>query len=101
MFSPFESLALTLVPRYQGNFLVADRRRTGVAIRLQLFGFHAHVAKLSKVLIKGRDWYVLSHGGGGDQTVDKVSLRSLIAAQSVQVDGYLTDLDARTGDQAS
>jgi hypothetical protein len=42
------------------------QRRTGVAIRLQLFGFHAHVAKLSKVLIKGRDWYVLSHCGGGD-----------------------------------
>src|SRR5258708_39966404 len=57
------------------------QRRTGVAIRLQLFGFHAHVAKLSKVLIKGRHWYVLSHRGGGDQTVDKVSLRSLIAVQ--------------------
>jgi len=42
------------------------QRRTGVPIRLQLFGFHAHVAKLSKVLIKGRDWYVLSHCGGGD-----------------------------------
>jgi len=49
------------------------QRRTGIAIRLQLFGFHAHVAKLSKVLITGRDWYVLSHRGGGDQAVDKVS----------------------------
>jgi hypothetical protein len=29
--------------------------------------------RLSKVLITGRDWYVLSHRGGGDQTVDKVS----------------------------
>lgn len=28
------------------------QRRTGIAIRLQLFGFHAHLAKLSKVLIK-------------------------------------------------
>lgn len=56
--------------------------RTGVAIRLQLFGFHAHVAKLSKVLIKGRDWYVLSHRGGGEQTIDK------------------TDLDARVGNEA-
>jgi hypothetical protein len=31
------------------------RSRAGVAIRLQLFGFHAHVAELSKVLIEGRD----------------------------------------------
>ncbi len=61
----------------------------------ELFGFHAHVAKLSKVLVKGRDWYVLSHRGGGDQAVDKVNLRSLIAAQSVQVDRHLSDLDAR------
>ena len=74
------------------------RAKNGVAIRLQLFGFHAHVAKLSKVLIKGRDCYVLSHCGGGDQTVDKVSLRFLIAAQSVQVDRHLTDLDARAAD---
>jgi hypothetical protein len=74
---------------------------TGVAIRLQLFGFQAHVAELSKVLIKSRDWYVLSHRGSSDQTVDKVSLRSLIATQRVQVDPRLIDLDARAGDQAS
>jgi hypothetical protein len=37
------------------------QRRTGIAIRLQPFCFHAHIAKLSKVLITGRDWYVLSH----------------------------------------
>jgi hypothetical protein len=52
---------------------VVLRSRAGVAIRLRLFGFHAHVAKLSKVLIKGRDWYVLRHGGRSDQAVDKVS----------------------------
>jgi hypothetical protein len=63
--------------------------------------FHSHVSKLSKVLIKGGDWHVPSHGGGGDQTVNKVSLRSLIAIQSVEVDCYLTDLDAGTRDQAS
>jgi hypothetical protein len=75
--------------------------RTGVAIRLQLFSFHAHVTKLSKVLIKGRDWYVLNHCRGGDQTVDRVDLRSLIAVQSVQVDRHLTDLDARAADRKS
>ena len=53
----------------------------------QLFGFHAHVDKLSKVLIECGDWHVLGYGGCSDQTVDKVSLRSLIAVQSVQVDG--------------
>jgi len=33
-----------------------SQRRTGVAIRLRLFSFHAHVGKLPEVLIKGRDW---------------------------------------------
>jgi hypothetical protein len=41
----------------------------------------------------------LTRAGGGDPAVDKVSLRPLIAAQSVQV--YLIDLDSRTGGQAS
>jgi len=39
------------------------------AIRSQLFSFHSHVNKLSKVLIEGGDRHILSHGGG-DQTVD-------------------------------
>jgi hypothetical protein len=60
-------------------------RRTSAAIRAQLFSFHPLVSKFSKVLIKGGDWNVLSHGGGSDQTVDKASLRSLIAIQSVEV----------------
>jgi hypothetical protein len=55
------------------------------ASRLPLFGLHTRAAKLSKVLIEGRDRYVLSHGGGGDQAGDEVNLRSLVAAQSVQV----------------
>ena len=75
--------------------------RTLAALGSQLFRFHAHVSKLSKVLIKGGDWHVLGHGCGGDQTVDKVSLRSLIAFQPVEVDRDLTDLDARTGNQSS
>src|SRR4051812_39998170 len=42
---------------------INPKRRTEIAIRLQPFCFHAHIAKLSKVLITGRDWYVLSHRG--------------------------------------
>ncbi len=53
------------------------------AISSQLFSFHAHVDKLSKVLIKRGDRHVLGHGGRSDQTVDKVALRSLIAVHSV------------------
>jgi len=48
------------------------RERMSAAIRSQLFSFHSHVNKPSKVLIKGGDWHVLGHGGGADQTVDKV-----------------------------
>lgn len=71
------------------------RSRAGVAIRLRLFDFHAHVAEFSKVLIEGRDWHVLSHRSCGDQAVDKMCLHSLIAVKSVQLDRYPTDLDAR------
>lgn len=46
--------------------------RTTAAIRSQLFSFHSHVNKLSKVLIEDGDRHILSHGGGGDQAVDKV-----------------------------
>src|SRR5579862_315893 len=59
-----------------------------------------HVAKFSKVLIKGRDWKILRHGGSRDQTIDKMGLRFLIAVQCVEVDCHFTDLDARTGDEA-
>ena len=74
--------------------------RTTAAVRSQLLGFHAHVDELSKVLVKGGDGHVLRDRGGCDKAVDKVSLRSLITVQSVEMDGHLTDLDARAGDQA-
>ena len=74
--------------------------RTTAAVRSQLLGFHAHVDELSKVQVKGGDWHVLCDRGGGDKAVDKVSLRSLITVQSVEMDCHLTDLDARAGDQA-
>ena len=70
-------------------------------VRSRLFSFHAHIDKLSKVLVEGGDWHVLSDGSGGNQTVDKMSLRSLIAVQRVEVDRHFTDLDARTGDEPS
>ena len=56
-------VALQVLSRFAGKFciewrtvFVLLRSRAGVAIRVQLFGFQAHVAKLSKVLIKSRDW---------------------------------------------
>ena len=76
-------------------------RRTTAAIRSQLLSFDAYVDELSKVLVKGGDRHVLRDRGGCDQAVDKVSLRSLITVQSIEMDCHLTDLDARTGDQAS
>jgi hypothetical protein len=77
---------------------IAEGVRTLAALGSQLFSFHAHVSKLPEVLIKGGDWHIPGHSGRGDQTVDKVGLRSLIAVQSVQVDRHLTDLDARAAD---
>ena len=70
-------------------------------IRLRLLSFHAHINKLSRVLIKGGDRHVLSYGGGGEETVDKLSIGPLIAIQGVERDPYLTDLDAGRRDQAS
>lgn len=63
------------------------QRRTGIAIRLQRFGFHAQVAKLFESPDqKVETGTFFSRRGGGDQAVDKVNLRSLIGVQSVQVD---------------
>ncbi len=69
-------------------------------VHSRLFRFHADVDKLTKVLIKGGDGNILSDGGGGEQTIDKMCLGSLVAVQSVEVDRHLTDLDARTGGEA-
>lgn len=49
------SLTTVLSIEWRAVFVLL-RSRAGVAIRVQLFGFQAHVAKLSKVLIKSRDW---------------------------------------------
>src|SRR5215472_4084690 len=68
-------------------------------MRSQLVRFYAHVAKLPKVLIKGGDWHVPSRGSGGDHTVDKMNLRSRVAIQCVEVNCYLDDFNARTGDK--
>ena len=65
----------------------------------RLFSFYAHINELPKVLIKSGDRHLLSNGGGGDQTVDKMSFCPLIAIQRVKVDCDFSDLDARTGDK--
>jgi len=42
------SAVLQVVPYRVGNVFVLLRSRAGAAIRLQLFGFHAHIAELRK-----------------------------------------------------
>lgn len=69
-------------------------------IRFLRFRFHAHVGKLSKVLIKRGNCYVLRRSLGGEYTVDKVSLCSFVAFQRIDVDRHVANLDPGTRDQA-
>src|SRR5262252_3702711 len=62
---------------------------------------YMHVTKLAKILIEGGDRDALRYGGSGNQTVDEMSPRCLIALECIQVDNHFTDLDTGTRDEAA